>query len=1455
MKFLQDIIVNNDITAVGKVQSATLTVTGLSATSFNSVLVESAGVVSKRDLTLSLLPTGTEGQTLYNNAGTWTATSSLFWDDTNNRFGIGASASLAARLHVRGEGTTSSTFSGRFEDSAGTEIFCIRNDGLVSIRQRIPNATYGAELLTNPNFTSDLSGWTVGGADWTWVAGAATHAATGATTMSQLTVSTATHYRVKFSITKASGTNLVVSFGGVTLVTHTANVTTSYVYDVLTTATTGFVATPTSDFVGSLDTTSATIYTADSLAALTLYHTDGSTVAGEIRGGLTGNIGIGVSALLKTDAASTYNVAIGHSAMSASWYGQYNVAIGGNSGVALNNCLGNTLVGFASGQFVTTGNYNVGVGYGALYQSTTGGNNTAVGGNALRTNGSGSNSTAVGNGALYNSTAGGNTAFGVNAGYSLTNGTNNDFHGTNSGFSVTTGTLNVVLGTNAFYYPNLASSQNTAVGHQALTGTASNSINNNVALGYRAGYAVTTGSNNVLVGWGAGDNLTSGGTNIIIGYNLDAPAAASSNQLTLGNALFGVSIDGTGTTLSTGRLGAFVAAPTARLHLPAGTATASNAPLKFTAGTNLTTAEAGAMEWDGTNLYVTETTGLLRRTLTNTTYVQSRLENLVTNGSGLLSNNYNFSSWTYDQVETHGGAGSFKHVGVNTTKFNDEYIPVDPEKQYRMSLWAKAGNTGGGGYETANRQYAGVYTYDVDLNGIAPWMYMKHSGSTDTTLASPLNTGDLVVVLTDGTGWETGAGATYARQISWWGYTNAKGYTYPDYTYTRNGTVNHAYYNTNGAWNARATNTLTLTQAWPGPNLAAGTKVRNSTSGGTYKYITLSNVQVLNAWTRYEGMIGGWDTAGAGVTYLYPYGTAYVRLLFIANYAGTAAAIIRYSDIAFNEIESLRDGWTTHPALTFASDYSTGLYKSGAGAISVSCSGALTATIDSNGLTLVTGDKLRMPDNGAIYDTTGAIDRFTYSTNSVYNTRSSGLHVFQANGTTKVQIDSNGMMKLAGSTNAFGTAYLDFSNAAVFNTASTIYGVIGEIGNGGTGSTIGSRVMPRASQTGTMVYMAAYEAITRTIAAGTVVTSSYCYRALSPVITAGSIGTSYGLHIERQKLASGVTTGYGVYQADSNDTNYFAGATTFVGAVTAASFAGPLTGNAVTATTATNATNSGITNDTATNATMFPVWVTANTGNLPLKVTSTKLTYNPSTGALGVTGSITTGSITVSAGKVSVGGTNSGFQINRRDTSAAVWQWYSSAGSLELYDQVGAANKLVWTQAGTLTISSASTVFNGASGISVSGGASTLKASALGTAATYFAVFNGDPSITGTALVTRTATQVRADISAATSGAVTASGLTMSTARLLGRTTAATGAIEEISLANGTNCAATLAATTLTIAISGTPTFTDCTVTGRMNLPTSQPASPVNGSCYWDQATNKFWVYGTTYGWKSVTLT
>ena len=61
-----------------------------------------------------------------------------------------------------------------------------------------------------------------------------------------------------------------------------------------------------------------------------------------------------------------------------------------------------------------------------------------------------------------------------------------------------------------------------------------------------------------------------------------------------------------------GGVGIGTDSPTAGLHFRAGTAAASTAPLKLTAGTNLTTPEAGAVEDDGTSVSFTDSTAARR---------------------------------------------------------------------------------------------------------------------------------------------------------------------------------------------------------------------------------------------------------------------------------------------------------------------------------------------------------------------------------------------------------------------------------------------------------------------------------------------------------------------------------------------------------------------------------------------------------------------------------------------------------------------------------------------------------------------------------------------------------------------------------------------------------------------------------------------------------------------------
>lgn len=63
--------------------------------------------------------------------------------------------------------------------------------------------------------------------------------------------------------------------------------------------------------------------------------------------------------------------------------------------------------------------------------------------------------------------------------------------------------------------------------------------------------------------------------------------------------------------------------PYIKLILGAGTATANTAPLKFTAGTNLTTPEAGAVEYDGKSFYMTRTSTRRKVQLSNDTITSS----------------------------------------------------------------------------------------------------------------------------------------------------------------------------------------------------------------------------------------------------------------------------------------------------------------------------------------------------------------------------------------------------------------------------------------------------------------------------------------------------------------------------------------------------------------------------------------------------------------------------------------------------------------------------------------------------------------------------------------------------------------------------------------------------------------------------------------------------------------
>ena len=271
-------------------------------------------------------------------------------------------------------------------------------------------------------------------------------------------------------------------------------------------------------------------------------------------------------------------------------------------------------------------------------------------------------------------------------------------------------------------------------------------------------------------------------------------------------------------------------------------------------------------------------------------YVQSRGEGLVTNGSGLLRNNYNFTNWTFDPTVSKVGGGSFRRDHIYSVITTDELIPVDPSKPYRVEFFIKGTNNNAA---LANRNYFGMGCYDIDGLFVESGYVMATPG-TETTLAAPLAPGDTTISLTSAAGWrndQTG-GNEHFHSIRLYPYKNSFGAAYPNYEYSRNVK--------GSAWAAGGIsgNTITLKAPWdvPNPNgnggvWPAGTPVMNSHYGGTYNYLVgVEDTPVADWGTRRGYIAGSQDSPDTGGTSKFRWGTAFIKLVFLFGVGQTSVA-------------------------------------------------------------------------------------------------------------------------------------------------------------------------------------------------------------------------------------------------------------------------------------------------------------------------------------------------------------------------------------------------------------------------------------------------------------------------------------------------------------------------------------------------------------------------------------
>lgn len=227
-----------------------------------------------------------------------------------------------------------------------------------------------------------------------------------------------------------------------------------------------------------------------------------------------------------------------------------------------------TFFGYKTGKG-NAGDNNTGFGNWALGSASTGTANAAFGFGALRANTSGYYNSAFGSGTLLNNTSGlGNTGMGESSLADATTANNNTAFGMDTLRTTTTGGNNVGVGVSALYF-NTTGSNNVALGVQSLehvtTAQFNTSVGNgalsthttggqNTALGYQAGLATTTGSGNVFIGNEVAKTHTTGNRNVLLGNTIEPPSITDSNQLVISNAIYGFSMDGEGTTASTGRI-------------------------------------------------------------------------------------------------------------------------------------------------------------------------------------------------------------------------------------------------------------------------------------------------------------------------------------------------------------------------------------------------------------------------------------------------------------------------------------------------------------------------------------------------------------------------------------------------------------------------------------------------------------------------------------------------------------------------------------------------------------------------------------------------------------------------------------------------------------------------------------------------------------------------------------
>ena len=252
--------------------------------------------------------------------------------------------------------------------------------------------------------------------------------------------------------------------------------------------------------------------------------------------------------------------------------------------------------------------------------------------------------------------------------------------------------------------------------------------------------------------------------------------------------------------------------------------------------------------------------------------------NLLKNGYGEYLDNTNLPESTFHRGDSPDGTyGYFTGTGwsADTSTFT-EPILFNKNLVYDFEFYRRVAKSA-----TKTTAYFSIIPYDVDGNIIATNQVLGWK-KTLFYLSQDLNDGDTVAHFTDLSEWSDVDSGWY-RNFTIFGYTDSTGYTYPDGTYSRN--VYSNVYADNSSVD-KVNNTITLSAAWSGGTVKAGTAIGRGVSGATWIYLGVNGTITHTEWLKQTGTFQANNNSTDGLRLAV---TRYIKVCPVgwsSNYAG-----------------------------------------------------------------------------------------------------------------------------------------------------------------------------------------------------------------------------------------------------------------------------------------------------------------------------------------------------------------------------------------------------------------------------------------------------------------------------------------------------------------------------------------------------------------------------------------